>query len=124
MTTPRALRVKSSACHSALVDVVFKRLEYERDLKLYHLRQSRVAPRPNMHATFWGLAPGAPDLYGMLGPNGRVFGIECKTGEAGLEPDQIEFAATVRRLGGFCTVVRSVHEALAALARARKGERE
>jgi len=122
--TPRPSRTLLSAKHTQLVEVVYKRLQYERDLKIDHLRQSRLAPRPGTHPTFWGLAPGAPDLYGILGPNGRVFGLECKTGKAGLEPDQIEFAATVRRLGGFCAVVRSVHEALAALARARKGERE
>lgn len=69
----------------------------------------------------FGLAPGSADLVGILAPAGRWFALEVKTPTGRVEPEQEEWLALVRRLGGFACVVRSVDDAHAALGRARTG---
>lgn len=69
----------------------------------------------------YGLARGGADLIG-IGPDGRFLALEIKTATGRLSDEQSLFLALVRRRGGFAAVVTSVHEALAAVARARSGE--
>lgn len=70
--------------------------------------------------------PGGSDLIACVG--GRFVALEVKAPGASTKPAraalQAQFRALVRANGGFATVVRSVDEALAAVARAREGASE
>lgn len=75
--------------------------------------------------------PGGSDLIGMVPmPDGvgRAFAMELKAPGASTKPAraalQAQFRALWRSKGGFACVVRSVEEALAAVARCRAGESE
>lgn len=70
----------------------------------------------------YGLAVGSADLVGIL--NGRFVALEIKTPTGRASPEQKLWLALVRRHGGFAAVVRSVEEAQAAIARARRGDSE
>lgn len=72
----------------------------------------------------YGLAAGSSDLVGVLAPQGRWFALELKTASGRVSPEQSQWLALVRLMGGFACVVRSVDEAKAALVRARGGARE
>lgn len=72
----------------------------------------------------YGLVVGAADLVGILAPAGRLVGLEVKTPAGRARPEQRQWAALVRRHGGFCCVVRSVDEARAAIERAKGGASE
>lgn len=72
----------------------------------------------------YGLAVGSADLVGILAPSGRFFALEVKTPQGRVTPEQVQWAELVRRMGGFCAVVRSVDQAMTALERARRGETE
>lgn len=65
----------------------------------------------------YGLAPGSADLVGIV--SGRFVALEVKTATGRVTPEQTQWLALVRRYGGFAAVVRSVDEALAAVARSR-----
>lgn len=70
---------------------------------------------------------GKADLVGicpMIGhhpPIGRTFCLEIKTAKGRQSADQMQYAAMVKRWGGFYSVVRSVEEALAAVDRCQRG---
>lgn len=66
----------------------------------------------------YGLAVGSADLVGCL--NGRFVALEVKTPMGRLAPDQRRWADLVRARGGFVATVRSVAEARAAIAEARR----
>ncbi|MGL5964519.1 MAG: VRR-NUC domain-containing protein [Fusobacteriaceae bacterium] len=70
----------------------------------------------------YGLAVGSADLVGCL--DGRFVALEVKTAVGRASTEQRQWLDLVRRNGGFAAVVRSVAEAQAAIARARKGARE
>lgn len=72
----------------------------------------------------YGLAPGSADLVGVLAPTGRLFALELKAAKGRATPEQVQWLALVRRMGGFAAVVRDVAEARAALVRARGGAHE
>ncbi len=56
---------------------------------------------------------------------GRFIALEVKRPDAPRTPDhQLRFLEIVRKRGGFGCVVHSVDEALAAVGRAERGERE
>jgi len=100
------------------------------------LQDIRLALGREDDLTLWRISPSAPagtggrviqtapngiaDLCGILAPTGRWFALEVKTTSGRVRPEQTQWAELVRSRGGFCTVVRSVDEALAALARARR----
>ena len=71
--------------------------------------------------------PGFPDLAGLISttvpcsfcgresePVGRWVGIETKSDQGKLEPDQISFHQMILRYNGLITVARTVEEAVAA----------
>ena len=66
----------------------------------------------------YGLAVGSADLIGCL--DGRFIGLEVKTLTGRVSPDQRRWADLVRARGGFVATVRSVAEARAAIAEARR----
>ena len=87
----------------------------------------------------YGLGVGSADLVGIvqmtlyLHPNsggarvrtiGQVFALEVKRPGQKLRPDQEKWSRVVRSLGGFCCVVTSVAEAVAAVERCRAAASE
>ena len=66
----------------------------------------------------YGLAVGSADLIGCL--DGRFVALEIKTLTGRVSPDQRRWADLVRDRGGFVATVRSVAEARAAIAEARR----
>jgi hypothetical protein len=62
--------------------------------------------------------------WASLKNEGRPFCLEVKRPGQKLRPDQEEWSRAVRSLGGFCCVVHSVEEAIAAVARCRSGASE
>ncbi len=70
----------------------------------------------------YGLAKGSSDLIGIV--DGRFVALEVKAGKGRTSKDQETFFRCVRRAGGFACAVWSVEEALAAIERSRKGEKE
>ena len=104
----------------------------EARIKLALNRDGRVRVRRNVigqGTTDWGarvsfgLGDGSADLVGYIKGSGRVFCVEVKTFRPGSRQndDQIAWAATVRKHGGFVAVARSEAEALAAVDRALAG---
>ena len=71
----------------------------------------------------FGMGDGSADLLGMLRGSGRVLALEVKTFAPGSRQnkDQLAWAASIRRAGGFVAVARSPAEALAAVTRALAG---
>ena len=59
--------------------------------------------------------PGSPDILGCLPPNGRILGVECKTGAGKPTDEQVEFLRTINDAGGLGIVVYTLDELQAAL---------
>ena len=79
----------------------------------------------------YGLPKGSADLVGILAMPmvdgrtcGRFIALELKSPTGRVSPEQVTWLACVRRFGGFAAVIRSVPEALEAIARARAGASE
>lgn len=72
----------------------------------------------------YGLCVGSSDLIGILSPSGRLVSLEVKSATGRSTEEQRKWLAMVRRMGGFGCIVRSVHDARAALQRAREGASE
>jgi len=68
----------------------------------------------------FGLNRGSPDLVGVL-RSGRAVGFEVKSPNGRVSDDQRRWHEAARKWGVFVAVVRSVDEALEALARAEQG---
>lgn len=112
------------------------RLGQEPDLVIW--RHSASPTGQDAEGNFFrgGLPVGCPDLVGILAltdawggggrhvPTGRFVAFEVKAAKGRATEKQLAFHALIRKFGGFCAVVRSVEEALAALERARRGDFE
>ncbi len=68
----------------------------------------------------YGLGVGSADLIGVLRPSGRAFAIEVKTSTGRMSPEQAAWHRAWTSAGGFVACVRSVEEALRALAEAKR----
>lgn len=68
----------------------------------------------------YGLGDGSPDLVCIV--DGRCVGLEVKRPGVRAEPHQARCHDRWRAFGAFVAVVTSAEEALAAIARARRGE--
>jgi hypothetical protein len=76
---------------------------------------------PKTHQTRtirYGLGVGSADLVGCLA--GRFVGLEVKTPDGRLTPEQERWAAMIRGKGGFVATVRDEAEALGAIEGARR----
>jgi hypothetical protein len=73
------------------------------------------------HLVRYGLGVGGADLVGLV--DGRFFALEVKTIRGAIRGSQRAWLDLVRRYGGFAAVVRSVEEAVDAVAACRRGER-
>ena len=67
----------------------------------------------------YGLAVGSADLIGILAPSGRMFALEVKAPGGRVSLEQERWIRLAESMGAFARVVRSVPEALKALADAR-----
>jgi len=90
----------------------------EPDLVLWRISPS--APTGEGGRVLRTAPEGIADLCGVLAPTGRWFCLEVKTRTGRARPEQVQWSELVRSRGGFYAVVRSVDEALAALAKARE----
>lgn len=97
-------------------------LGLEPDLKLF--RNNVGVAEYGKAKVRYGLLPGSADLIGVLAPTGRLVSLEVKSDTGRLTPEQVKWAAMVRRMGGFAAVVRSTQEARDAIVRARSGASE
>jgi len=104
---------------AAIQAAIREALGREPDLVLW--RNNVGLAQHGEHAVRYGLIEGSADLVGILGPQGRFMALEVKRPRGKPTEAQELFLALVRRRGGFAAVVRSVEEAVAALARARAG---
>lgn len=67
---------------------------------------------------------GGPDVLAVVAPQGRLIGLEAKTGNARTTADQRRCHAALRAVGVEVRVVRSVDEARAAIVAALSTEKE
>ena len=59
---------------------------------------------------------GLPDIVIVIPPNGRLLGMEIKSAKGRLRPEQEEFMRAARNCGAFYRVVRSLDQAMDAVA--------
>jgi hypothetical protein len=89
-------------------------LRYLQARRIYHWRNSvgavRVAPDRGVH---FG-KKGSADIIGCL-PDGRFLAVEVKAQNGRLSPEQKQFLAEIRELGGLALVIRDWRELDAAL---------
>lgn len=107
---------------AAIQAAIREALGREADLTLW--RNNVGLAQHGEHAVRYGLIEGSADLIGVLAPTGRFVALEVKRPKGRTTEAQELFLALVRRRGGFAAVVRSVEDAVAAVARARAGASE
>jgi hypothetical protein len=117
---PPPPRRNNNVNHSALIASIRLDLGQEPDLTMWPVQPGGI-PDGSGRPMRCG-PPGMSDLIAILAPTGRWFCIEGKTGKGQQRPDQVLWGDLIRKRGGFYAVVRSVEDARAALARARRGE--
>lgn len=105
---------------SQLLADVMKALGCEPDFRIFR-NNVGLARYDSGAKVRYGLANGSSDLIGFLAPLGRVVSLELKTATGRVRPEQDAWLRMVRAMGGFASIVRSVDDAHAALARARQG---
>lgn len=115
-----------TTAHSDAVSRIRLALGKEPDLVLWmnrpeHVERWNPTSGGAAHSTS-GLPKGSADLVGILGPFGRWISLEVKTGRGRLRPEQEAHLELVRKRGGFAAVVHTPEDAVAAIARARRGE--
>ncbi len=93
----------------------------EADLTIFRNSVGQVTAQSGATLKY-GLGTHSSDLVGILGPTGRWFCLEVKRPGLKARAGQSRWLEHIREKGGFAAVVHSADEALAALARARKGE--
>ncbi len=59
---------------------------------------------------------GLPDIVCIVPPNGRFLGLEVKSAKGKLRPAQKEFMERIRSCGGYYVVVRTLQQAMEAVA--------
>lgn len=67
-----------------------------------------------VHSVAYGLAVGSGDLIGITN-EGRFVSLELKAQSGRMRPEQVQWAANIRRMGGIAEVVRSEDDALRAV---------
>jgi hypothetical protein len=106
------------AAHSELKKAIKLALGGRPECRLFDNPRGHARnPETGAHVYF-GLAPGASDLVGIVKPRGRWIALEVKTGKAVASAEQLRFLELIRNMGGIGRIVRSVDEALEALAEA------
>jgi hypothetical protein len=60
--------------------------------------------------------PGTPDIMGIIGPGGRMLGIEVKDAKGRQRPDQKTFERVITSYGGIYILARCVDDVDRALA--------
>ena len=96
--------MKSENPHTALVQQIIEYFEDSPNVWVWK-NNTGVAVYGNRRVKYG--KPGSPDVIGML-RDGRFFGIECKTGNARLNPDQRDFQARTAGFNGVYLVARSL----------------
>jgi hypothetical protein len=101
-----------------LLRTILEALRQEPDVLVW--RNTTGVTHHESRRVTYGLALGSSDLIGLLGPHGRFVALEVKTPDGRVTEHQARFLARVRHHGGIAAVVRSVDDARATIAPARK----
>lgn len=80
-------------------------------IRIWPRRVGLAIPIHSERAIHFGIK-GEADLQGIIGPQGRMFGIEIKTGKGALEKDQKIWKDMIIKFGGAYLECRSIEEAL------------
>lgn len=121
-----ARREAPPADEAALMDAIRLALGQREDIVLWrnNVGLTEYWDGKSVSVVKYGLANGSADFVGVLLPGGRFVAFEVKTRTGRATPEQLQWLALVRRFGGFACIVRSVDEAIAAVARAKGGASE
>jgi hypothetical protein len=109
---------RGATTEGRLLRTILEALHQEPDVLVWR-NTTGVTEHDGRRVTY-GLAFGSSDLIGLLGPHGRFVALEVKTPAGRVTAHQARFLARVRQHGGIAAVVRSVDDAWATIARARK----
>lgn len=92
-------------------------LDWLKTTGLLHWRQNSGTVFTGHHMVLLG-EEGLPDIVCIVPPSGRLVGLEVKSAKGKLRPKQKEFAERIRSTGGFYFVVRTLQQAMTAVATA------
>lgn len=119
MVTKKAVRKKKgrflkngSLSESAIQTLI---LDWLKDVGVLHWRQNSGNVFAGNRRVKLGES-GLPDIVVVIGPLGRMVGLEVKSAKGSLRPAQVEFAADLVKNGGSYYVVRSLADAMDAIA--------
>jgi hypothetical protein len=113
---PRCRR--GSTPEGRLLRRIVEALRQEPDLLLWR-NTVGIGEHDGRRVTY-GLALGSSDLIGLLGPHRRFVAFKVETTDGRLTDHQARWLDRVRQHGGIAAVVRSVDEARATIAQARR----
>lgn len=92
-------------------------LDWLKETGLLHWRQNSGIVFAGNRAIRLGES-GLPDIVVIVPPGGRLVGLECKSANGRLRPDQITFQDRAKSAGAYYFVVRSLTQAMDAVASA------
>jgi len=103
----------NSAAHSKLKNEILLALGRRPDVLVWNNPTGMFTPydRPLSPPVRCGI-PGQADILAVVGPRGRLVGIECKTGSGTQSEAQKSWQNALERRGGVYGVVRSVEDAI------------
>lgn len=97
---------KHSTPESVLLSEVLLWLSCHR---VFHWRNNTGAMKIGKRFVRFGVA-GLPDVLAVLGPSGRIIGIECKSGRGRLTVEQQAVRDNLTEAGGVYLVVRNLQD--------------
>ncbi len=113
---PKTLRVKSLVDGSVPEKVIQKAiLKWLTETNILHWRQNSGTVFAGGRVIRLG-EEGLPDIVCVIPPNGHFLGLEVKSAKGKIRPAQAEFADRIRSIGGSYVVVRTLEQAMRAVA--------
>lgn len=95
--------------HSNLISEILIALSHRDDIRVW--RNETGAVRKGAGMIRYGLI-GSPDIIGIMGPNGKWLGIECKVGKDIQREAQKNFEEMIASRGGIYIVAYNVSDVL------------
>lgn len=115
--TPRRLRPRLLKDGSVPEKVIQKQiLDWLRDTGLVHWRQNSGTVFAGHRRIFLG-DDGLPDIVCIIPPGGKLLGLEVKSAKGRLRPGQVAFKERLIASGGAYVVVRTLQDAMNAVAK-------
>jgi hypothetical protein len=78
-------------------------------LRIARINTGKAFPPGSKRLVTFGV-PGTPDICGMVAPDGRFLGIECKSATDKQRKAQLAFERMVKAFGGIYILARSVDD--------------